>query len=257
MPRFDYSRWDGTQVGFDFDADDILAEITDDLLYHGDLNQALRRMLQQGFRDRQGERVAGIREMLERLRRRRKDELERYDLGGVYDDIAERLREVLDMERAGIDELAGRGPAVGRPAAPGDHRRGGRRAAHAARPAAARPGRPGAGPAGVRVDVVGGAGALRRAARPAPPGADAELLQPDVRRHVGRVARAAAAYEGHVQRAEPDARDAGAGRGHHRRLRAVHAAVRRLVPRQSRRASTSCSSRWPSRWRPCRTCSTR
>ena len=45
-------------------------------------------MLQQGFRDQQGERVAGLREMLEKLRRRRKDELERYDLGGVYDDIA-------------------------------------------------------------------------------------------------------------------------------------------------------------------------
>ncbi len=59
MPRFDYSRWDGTQVGFEFDADDVLGEITDDLLYHGDLNQALRRMLQQGFRDQQGERVAG------------------------------------------------------------------------------------------------------------------------------------------------------------------------------------------------------
>jgi uncharacterized protein with von Willebrand factor type A (vWA) domain len=31
--------------------------------------------------------------------------LERYDLGGVYEDIAERLREVVGMERRGIDEL--------------------------------------------------------------------------------------------------------------------------------------------------------
>src|ERR1700694_789100 len=115
MPRFEYSRWDGTQVGFEFDADDVLSEITDDLLYHGDLNQALRRMLQQGFRDRQGERVAGMRELLERLRRRRKDELERYDLGGVYDDIAERLREVVDMERSGIDQLQEEGRQVGDP----------------------------------------------------------------------------------------------------------------------------------------------
>src|ERR1700736_2091097 len=113
MPRFDYSRWDGTQVGFDFDADDVLGEITDDLLYHGALSQALRSMLQQGFRDRQGERVAGMRELLERLRRRRKDMLERYDLGGVYDDIAERLREVVDMERAGIDQLAEEARASG------------------------------------------------------------------------------------------------------------------------------------------------
>ena len=50
MPaRFRYSRWDGTQTGFDVDADSVLAEMTDDLLYHGDLNAALRRMLHSGF----------------------------------------------------------------------------------------------------------------------------------------------------------------------------------------------------------------
>src|SRR5438552_1724877 len=103
--RYRYSRWDGTQAGFELDAADVLSEITDDLLYHGDLNAALRRMLQSGFRDQNGERLAGIRELLERLRRRRKDELERYDLGGVYDDIARELREVVDMERGGIDQL--------------------------------------------------------------------------------------------------------------------------------------------------------
>ena len=106
MPRkYDYSRWDGTQTGFDLDADDIFAEITDDLLYHGDLNNALRRLMQQGFRDKNDERIAGIREMLEKLRRRRRDELERYDLGGVYDDIAQELREVMDMEREALDAL--------------------------------------------------------------------------------------------------------------------------------------------------------
>ncbi|HEX9529511.1 MAG TPA: hypothetical protein VF954_00135, partial [Acidimicrobiales bacterium] len=106
MPlRYRYSRWDGTQVGFELDASDVLAEITDDLLYHGDLNAALRRMLQSGFQDRNGERVAGMRELLERLRRRRRDELERYDLGGVYDDIAQELRDVIDTERGGIDQL--------------------------------------------------------------------------------------------------------------------------------------------------------
>src|SRR5581483_4788732 len=106
MPRaFSYSRWDGTQVGFELDADDILSEITDDLLYHGDLNAALRRLMQSGFRDRNQERIAGMRELLEKLRRRRRDELEKYDLGGVYDDIAQELRDVVDMERAGLDEL--------------------------------------------------------------------------------------------------------------------------------------------------------
>ncbi len=104
MSRFRYSRWDGTQTGFELGADDILDQVTDDLLYHGDLNAALRRLLQSGMRDANGERIAGIREMLEKLRRRRRDELERHDLGGVYEDIAERLREVVDTERDGLEQ---------------------------------------------------------------------------------------------------------------------------------------------------------
>ena len=59
--RFNYSRWDGTQVGFELDADGLFREITDDLLYHGDLNSALRRLLQSGFRDQNGERIQGLR----------------------------------------------------------------------------------------------------------------------------------------------------------------------------------------------------
>src|SRR5262245_13935880 len=101
--RARYSRWDGTQIGFDLDADALLEEMTDDLLYHGDLNAALRRMMQQGFQDRQGRDVQGMREMLERLREQRREQLDRYDLGGVYEDIANRLDEIVDEERAGID----------------------------------------------------------------------------------------------------------------------------------------------------------
>ena len=105
MARFTYSRWDGTQTGFDLNADDVLAQATDDLVYHGDVNAALRRMLQEGMRDRMGERIAGIRELLERLRQRRREELADHDLGGVYDDIANELREVVSEERAEIDRL--------------------------------------------------------------------------------------------------------------------------------------------------------
>ncbi|MGZ4675416.1 MAG: VWA domain-containing protein [Acidimicrobiia bacterium] len=102
-PAFRYSAWDGSQVGFDLDADALLDEMADELMYHGDLNAALRRMLQQGFRDRNGEQLMGMREMLERLRQRRQQELENRDLGGIYDEIAEELGEVVEQERAGID----------------------------------------------------------------------------------------------------------------------------------------------------------
>jgi uncharacterized protein with von Willebrand factor type A (vWA) domain len=101
--RYRYSRWDGTQAGFDVDADTVLGELTDDLLYHGDLHAALRRLLQSGLRDQMGERIQGLREMLERIRQRRQEELDHYDLGGVYADIAEQLDEVVEMEREGIE----------------------------------------------------------------------------------------------------------------------------------------------------------
>jgi len=114
MPwRHRYSRWDGSQVGFDVDADELFAQITDELIYHGDLNSALRRLLQSGFEDDEGNRIQGLSELLERLRRARRDTLERHDLGGVYEDIAERLREVVDHEREGIDQQVAAAEASG------------------------------------------------------------------------------------------------------------------------------------------------
>ena len=102
-PRFRYSPWDGTQTGFELDALDVMEQLTDDLLYHGDLNSALRRMMQQGFEDRNGERMQGLREMLEQLRDQRQDLLDRFDLGGVYDDIAGELNEVVAQEREQLE----------------------------------------------------------------------------------------------------------------------------------------------------------
>ncbi len=101
-----YSRWDGTRPPFELDADALLAELTDDLLYHGDVNAALRRMLQSGFELPDGERVQGLRQMLEELRRRRRERLDQYDLGGVYDEIADELRAVVDTERRALEDLA-------------------------------------------------------------------------------------------------------------------------------------------------------
>ena len=103
--RHTYSRWDGTQTGFEFDAMDVMSEITDDLLYHGDLPAALRRMMHSGFEDANGERVKGLREILDRLREQRRQRLENHDLGGVYEDIARRLRDVVDTERSELDGL--------------------------------------------------------------------------------------------------------------------------------------------------------
>jgi uncharacterized protein with von Willebrand factor type A (vWA) domain len=101
-PQFRYSKWDGTQVGFELDADTVLEQITDDLLYHGDLHAALRRLLQSGFRDREGNWIQGVRDLLDKLRSERQERLDRFDLGGVYDEIAQELREVVETERGAL-----------------------------------------------------------------------------------------------------------------------------------------------------------
>jgi uncharacterized protein with von Willebrand factor type A (vWA) domain len=101
--RFTYSRWDGTQKGFELDADGILDSLTDDLLYHGDVNSALRRLMQEGMGDLNGERLAGLREMMEKLRARRQEIEDSGDLGGVYGEIADELNDIVDDERHAVE----------------------------------------------------------------------------------------------------------------------------------------------------------
>ena len=104
VSRFNYSRWDGTQRGIEFDAQSIVDEISDDLLYHGDVNAALRRLMQEGMRNERGDQLMGLREMMQRLRERREEIKDRGDLGGVYSEISAELDDLVDEERHAIDE---------------------------------------------------------------------------------------------------------------------------------------------------------
>ena len=101
--RFIYSRWDGSQKGFDLDAETLFDAMTDDLLYHGDVNSALRRMMQEGLRDRNGDRLQGMREIMDRLRKERQERLDRGDLGGVFQEIADALDDIVDEERHAVE----------------------------------------------------------------------------------------------------------------------------------------------------------
>tara|TARA_Y100000310_G_scaffold16712_1_gene16623 strand:- start:734 stop:2629 length:1896 start_codon:yes stop_codon:yes gene_type:complete len=83
----------------------------DELIEHGDPNDALRRILRDGL-EVDGERLQGLREMLERLRRQRQEMLESHDLGGVYDEIRDALGEVMETERGSLGELEGSGDDV-------------------------------------------------------------------------------------------------------------------------------------------------
>tara|TARA_B100000809_G_scaffold88316_1_gene86741 strand:+ start:45025 stop:46956 length:1932 start_codon:yes stop_codon:yes gene_type:complete len=88
----------------DLDADALFQAMGDELIEHGDPNAALRRILHGGL-EVDGERLQGLREMLERLRQQRQEMLEQHDLGGVYDEIRDALGEVMETERGSLDGL--------------------------------------------------------------------------------------------------------------------------------------------------------
>ncbi len=101
--RIRYSRWDGTQKLDELDADDLLGAMSDDLMSDGDPWNALRRLMQRGVSMPQG-RMPGLQDLLQQLRKRRQQQLDRYDLGSVMEDLKKKLEQVLQTERRGIRE---------------------------------------------------------------------------------------------------------------------------------------------------------
>src|SRR5215469_2831221 len=99
---YQYSRWDGTQRLEDFNAETILDALSDDYLRHGDLKRALERLRQSGYTTHDGQRRMGMQDLMNRLRERRKQQMQRYDMSGVMDQIQEQLDRVKQLEREGI-----------------------------------------------------------------------------------------------------------------------------------------------------------
>jgi len=103
MARYRYSEWDGTQEIPPLDPDEILESLTDDLMNFGDLQHAMRNLLQRGMRDPMGQRMQGIRDLLQQLRQQRRQTLDQFNLGSAFEDIERKLDEVLDMESKTLD----------------------------------------------------------------------------------------------------------------------------------------------------------
>jgi uncharacterized protein with von Willebrand factor type A (vWA) domain len=97
-----YARWDGTQRIEDFSAEDVLDELSDDLLAESDLNGALARLISRGVRGGPGE-LRGLNDLLRRLDRARDEMLSRYQLNDVLADVRRELDEIVSLERRGIE----------------------------------------------------------------------------------------------------------------------------------------------------------
>jgi len=98
-----FSQWDGSQ-NLPLDADAILGALADDLMEYGDLRWAMRNMLSRGMKIPQGGSMRGLRDMLKKLRDKKRQQLERFDLGSIFEDFQRRLDEIVALERGRIDE---------------------------------------------------------------------------------------------------------------------------------------------------------
>ncbi len=101
--RFRYSGWDGSQQIDPLQPDELLDLLANDLLDDGDLRRAMERLLQRGGMRPDGDRLQGIRDLMEQLRNRRQEQLDRYRLDSFMEDIEQRLDDIVNLERAGID----------------------------------------------------------------------------------------------------------------------------------------------------------
>ena len=98
-----YARWDNTQPIDPFNADDLMEAMAEKLIEDCDLQRALRDLYRRGDRGALDDRLKGLRELMERLRQMRQQQLQRHDLNGIMDDINQRLDDVVQTEQAGID----------------------------------------------------------------------------------------------------------------------------------------------------------
>jgi uncharacterized protein with von Willebrand factor type A (vWA) domain len=103
MSNFRYYRWDGTQQIMPFDADAIMEAISEDIMAHGDIQRALERLMQQGYKFQSGDKMPGLRDLLERLKQQRQNTLKQNNMDSIIKDIQQRLDKVKETERAGID----------------------------------------------------------------------------------------------------------------------------------------------------------
>ena len=98
MAIFRYTKFDPNDL-LNSDKDELMDELSRQMLNEGDLASALRRMRNQGFG---GKPYTSLQDLIQRLQRMRQNQLDKYKLDSVMDGIREKLDDILKTERQGI-----------------------------------------------------------------------------------------------------------------------------------------------------------
>ncbi|HEX9867268.1 MAG TPA: hypothetical protein VGC99_01515, partial [Candidatus Tectomicrobia bacterium] len=102
MRTYRYFEWTAASGG-QLSGDQLMDALSDYLTEDGDIARAMQMLMQRGMSSGE-QKMQGLRDMLEQLRKRKQQELEKYDLNSLLNDIREKLENVLQQERQAIDE---------------------------------------------------------------------------------------------------------------------------------------------------------
>jgi uncharacterized protein with von Willebrand factor type A (vWA) domain len=103
--RYGYRRFGEGDDFDDLDAEELLALLADDYLESGDLEDAMERLLRDGFVTGDGKRAEGLRELLERTRAKRRELERQADPDGEMQRYRDWLDEIERIESDELDEL--------------------------------------------------------------------------------------------------------------------------------------------------------
>jgi uncharacterized protein with von Willebrand factor type A (vWA) domain len=103
MNTYRYFKWDGTEP-FALSREKLMDELSRRLMADGNLAKALWQMQNSGLRDSYNRKMPTLKDLLRRLNERRQNQLNRYNLDSIMEDIRKALEDVIKTERSGIQK---------------------------------------------------------------------------------------------------------------------------------------------------------
>jgi uncharacterized protein with von Willebrand factor type A (vWA) domain len=103
MVHIRYSRWDATRRDA-LDSDTVFDQLNDYMNDSGDLQQAMRRLMQKGIK-RGEQQTKGIDDLLSQVAREMRKLYDEYRLQSAMDEVQEQLESILDQERQTLEDL--------------------------------------------------------------------------------------------------------------------------------------------------------
>ena len=103
MVHYRYSRWSGN--GRDvLDSESVFDQLNDYMNETGDLQQAMRRLMQKGIK--QGEKqTKGLEDLLSQVAREMRKLYDEYRLQSAMDEIQDQLDSIVDQERDTLEQM--------------------------------------------------------------------------------------------------------------------------------------------------------